>query len=395
MKIVILGNYTKALVMFRGPLIKKFVDLGHSVLAYAPEDDLETANILRSYGAEFRQFSFDRTGINVFRDLLFLLRFWRILAREKPDILLSYTIKPVIFGSLAAKLAGVRRRYSIITGLGYVFIGDGFLKNILRWLVVRLYKVAIALNNMVFFLNRDDLAKFLEHNIINKSSGWKLINDEGVDVLDYTEDVETSVNVSVINGSGIDLHVYQETSLPNSNSQIFLLIARLLKDKGIREYVDAARMIRNKYPEAKFWIVGPLDSNPTAIKPNELQQWRDEGVVVYHGETDDVRPFIRECTVYVLPSYREGVPRTVLEAMAMGRPIITTDAPGCRETVVNGDNGILVPVKDAQALADAMEQFILHPELVGAMGRRSRAVAEHRFDVHKVNEQILLAIGLI
>jgi glycosyltransferase involved in cell wall biosynthesis len=394
MKIIVLGNYTKALLLFRGPLIKRFLDLGHTVIAYAPEKDPETADALRSMGAEFRQLGFDRTGTNLFRDLHFMLRFGRILSHEKPDILVSYTIKPVIFGSIAAKIARVRRCYSIITGLGYVFIGDGAMKKLLRLLVIRLYMASISLNNTVFFLNRDDLAVFLQHGIISNSVCSEMIHGEGVDLSEYVDDVAEAKHVSIINGSGIELSFYEETAFPVSKSPVFLLIARLLKDKGIHEYVDAARSVRNKYPLAQFWVVGPLDSNPSAISLVEVQRWVDEGVVIYHGETNDVRPYLKNSTVYVLPSYREGVPRTVLEAMAMGRPIITTDAPGCRETVVDGDNGILVPVKDAQALAHAMEQFILHPELIAKMGRRSREIAEERFDVHKVNDQILLAMGL-
>jgi glycosyltransferase involved in cell wall biosynthesis len=395
MKIVVLGNYTKALILFRGPLIKRFVDLGHTVIAYAPENDQETAEALKSMGAEFRPLAFKRTGTNAWRDVVFMFHFWRILSNEKPDILLSYTIKPVIFGSIAARLAGVRYCYSIITGLGYVFIGGGIAKRLLRVLVVKMYRLAISFNNTVFFLNQDDLAVFLEHGIISDSECCKLIHGEGVDVHEFNETVEGAPSVHVINGSGIDLCVYKDSCLPIPKTQIFLLIARLLKDKGVCEFVEAARMVKKKYPDTLFWIVGPLDSNPSAIRQEELQNWCDEGVIIFHGETSDVRPYIKSSTVYVLPSYREGVPRTVLEAMAMRRPVITTDAPGCRETVVNGDNGYLVPVKDSQALAHAMEQFIIHPELVEKMGRRSREIAEERFDVNKVNDEILRTMRLI
>jgi glycosyltransferase involved in cell wall biosynthesis len=394
MKIVVLGNYTKALVLFRGPLIKRLIDLGHTVIAYAPEEDPKTADELRSMGAEFRRLPFDRAGTSVFRDLLFMLRLWRILSDEKPDILLLYTIKPVIFGSFAAHLAGVRRCYSIITGLGYVFIGDGVAKRLLRLLVMRLYRAAISFNDTVFFLNRDDLGMFLQHRILHEHMLYKLIHGEGVDTKDFTERDENTVRVSVIHGSGVDLSMYKKIPTQETG-HVFLLIARLLSDKGIREYVDAARIVKGKYPDTKVWIVGPPDSNPTAISLAEVQQWIDEGVVTYHGETRDVRPYIKEASVYVLPSYREGIPRTVLEAMAMGRPIITTDAPGCRETVVDGENGFLVPVKDVPSLAQAMERFILYPELIKTMGQRSREIAEEYFDVHKVNDDILRTMGLI
>lgn len=182
---------------------------------------------------------------------------------------------------------------------------------------------------------------------------------------------------------------FVEQSVPH-----FLLIARLLGDKGIREYVQAAKLVKQQYPEAQFDLVGGLDTNPTSISQAELDQWIAAGTINFLGRLSDVRPAIAACSVYVLPSYREGTPRTVLEAMAMGRAVITTDAPGCRETVVNGDNGFLVPVKDADALAQAMLRFIEQPGLIAQMGQRSRSIAEEKYDVHKVNAQMLEGMGL-
>lgn len=395
MKIVVFGNYTKALVMFRGPLIKRFIALGHSVIAYAPDDDPETADTLKSMGAVFHILPFNRAGTSILMDLLLLLKYWRILLNEKPDILLSYTIKPVIFGSLAARLAGVNKCYSLIPGLGYVFTGDGAVKLLIRFMVSLLYRLALSFNKVVFFLNKDDLDTFIKNGIISKAQSSQLINGEGVDLNEFNSDENTHAKVSIINGSGVDLNFFLQTELPKRDGIIFLLIARLLKDKGIREYVEAAREVKTNFPNAQFWIVGPLDCNPAAITSNELQKWIDDGAIHYHGETTDVRPYINKSNVFVLPSYREGLPRTVLEAMAMGRPIITTDAPGCRETVVDGDNGFLVPVKDALALANAMEQFILYPELIEKMGRRSFEMVQERFDVNKVNDSILRAMCLI
>lgn len=396
MKIAILSNYTRSLVLFRGPLIKSFLDLGHAVIACAPEADSETENLLKSMGAEFRQLPFDRTALSIVRNLFLVFRFWRVLSVEKPDIVLSYTIKPVIFGSFAAKLAGVRRCYSMITGLGYTYIGDDLSKRLLRLLVGWFYRVALSFNNAIFFLNSDDLTTFLEHGIIRATKPIRLLAGEGIDTNVYKKEeyIEKGLKISLLNGSGVDLSAWEHSPV-QTNDIIFLLIARLLKDKGIREYVGAARIIKEKYPHTKFWIVGPLDINPSAIPQTEVQQWVNEGVITYHGETTDVRPYLKKATVYVLPSYREGIPRTVLEAMAMGRPVITTDAPGCRETVANGENGFLVQIKDVRSLADAMERFILHPELIKTMGLRSRKFAEERFDVHKVNDQILRAMGLI
>jgi len=171
-----------------------------------------------------------------------------------------------------------------------------------------------------------------------------------------------------------------------------LLIARLLKDKGIFEYIEAARIIKANYPQAIFQLLGPFDSNPSAISKKQMMEWKQEGVVDYLGETQDVRSFIKKSNIYVLPSYREGTPRSVLEAMAMGRPVITTDAPGCRETVIEGRNGFLIPIKDIEALVKAMEYFILHSESIPQMGKCSREIAEEKYDVHNVNAMILTAM---
>ena len=196
---------------------------------------------------------------------------------------------------------------------------------------------------------------------------------------------------------------------PLPTSFRFLMIGRLLGDKGVREYVRTARIIKKRTPEASFALAGPLDPNPASVTQAELNQWINEGVIDYLGVLDDVRPAFENCSVYVLPSYREGTPRTVLEAMSMGRPVITTNAPGCRETIkmlpgqsldknsgemIQGDNGFLVPVKNVEKLVQAMEQFIVHPELIYQMGKRSRKIAEEKYDVHKVNEVIMRAMGL-
>jgi glycosyltransferase involved in cell wall biosynthesis len=196
-----------------------------------------------------------------------------------------------------------------------------------------------------------------------------------------------------VNGSGVDLDFFGVKPLPKAPS-IFLLVARLLRDKGIAEYVDAARLLKGKYPTARFHLVGPLDPNPAAISRAQIDNWSREGVIDYFGSTTDVRPYIAGATVYVLPSYREGTPRSVLEAMSMGRPVVTTDVPGCRETVRHQYNGFLVPPRNSTALADAMKRFMNNPELAAAMGRNSRAIAEQKYDVRKVNAEILRHIGL-
>ena len=202
----------------------------------------------------------------------------------------------------------------------------------------------------------------------------------------------TAFPSSVVSGSGVDVTGYSVAPLPDK--PCFLLIARLLGDKGVREYAQAAQLVKTVYPEVVFRLVGWIDDNPDAITQRELDQWVDSGLLEFLGRLDDVRPAISGCSVYVLPSYREGTPRTVLEAMAMGRPVITTDAPGCRETVIDRDNGFLVPVKDVQALADAMIKMIDSRGLVSKMGERSRQIAETKYDVHKVNALMLEGMGI-
>jgi glycosyltransferase involved in cell wall biosynthesis len=311
-----------------------------------------------------------RTGTNPLADLSTLFALRRLMRALKPGHVLAYTIKPVIYGLLAARLASVPNRFALITGLGYAFTGEATgLRGALRAVVRRLYALSLRGAHKVFFQNPDDRELFLSLGIVGKATP-----------------------TAIVNGSGIDVSAYAVAPLPQGAD--FLLIARLLGDKGVREYVEAARKVRAQHPEASFSLVGWIDGNPDAIAQGELDAWVNEGAIRYLGRMDDVRPALAACSVYVLPSYREGTPRTVLEAMAMGRPVITTDAPGCRETVKDGDNGFLVPVKSVDALAEAMLRFIREPALREAMGRRSREVAEDKYDVHKVNAVMLRAMGL-
>jgi glycosyltransferase involved in cell wall biosynthesis len=291
------------------------------------------------------------------------------MRRIRPSHVLGYTIKPVLYGSLAAWLAGVPRRSALITGLGYAFQGQANERGGLRVLVQWLYGLALRRTHKVFFQNPDDQTLF-------RSLGLLLPGTPSC----------------VVNGSGVDVEAFAVAPVPAAPH--FLLIARLLGDKGVREYAQAAQRTRALYPQVRFSLVGWLDENPDAIAQTELSAWVQAGTMNFLGRLSDVRPAIESCSVYVLPSYREGTPRTVLEAMAMGRAVITTDAPGCRETVVDGDNGFLVPVQSVDALAEAMARFITDPTLVARMGQRGRQLAEEKYDVHKVNAVMLQEMGL-
>jgi len=279
---------------------------------------------------------------------------------------------PSLFrGGLAMRRLGMTARfYALITALGLAFQPGGLKKKALTGLVTRLYRWVLFRADKVIFQNQDDRQVFVSRKIV---------------------DVRRCV---VVSGSGVNLDHFVVTPLPQGNV-VFLTIACLLGDKGLREYAQAAKIVKEQYPIAIFHPVGPTDPSPDAIPLSEVQTWQASGALQYLGATKDVRPFIGQCHTYVLPSYHEGMPRTVLEAMAMCRLAITTNVPGCRETVVDGYNGFLVPVKDALALARAMEQFILHPELIEKMGRRSREIAEERFDVNKVNDDMLRIMRLI
>jgi glycosyltransferase involved in cell wall biosynthesis len=369
-KFLIIASYAESLSNFRGLLIDALVKQVSSVHICAPfgADDIKVESQLVDKGVVLHDIPMQRTGINPLTDLQTLLSIYCQLRSDKPDMVLAYTIKPVVYGIVAAWLAGVPRRFALITGLGYVFVGgrNGFLTR----LVSLQYRFALGRVEKVFFQNPDDEALFRQLRIISKK----------------TKSV-------VINGSGVDLDLFNVA--PLSSNPVFLLIGRLLGDKGVREYVGAARLIKACFPGTRFLLVGWIDENPNSVSKEELEGWVLEGVVEYLGKLSDVRPAIAVASIFVLPSYREGTPRTVLEAMAMGRAIITTDAPGCRETVIDGDNGILVRVRSTHCLAAAMEKLIKNPELIATMGKRSREIAEEKYDVHKVNEVMLREMGIL
>jgi glycosyltransferase involved in cell wall biosynthesis len=371
-RIVVIGGFAPALISFRGDLIAAMASAGHEVIACAPGDHPEVAEALRARGARYLPIALDRSGTNPLADLSSLLRLRQLFRQLRPDLVLAYTAKAVIYGAGAARFAGVPHIFAMITGLGYAFIeGRELKRRILRQVTTRLYRASLARCEAILFQNQDDLEDFRRAGIV--ASGKTLIR---------------------VDGSGVDTAHYAFSPVV-PEPPTFLLIARLLRDKGIVEYVEAARRLRAAYPQARFRLLGPLDPNPAGLTAAVVERWRAEGAIEYLGEAEDVRPHLRDCTVYVLPSYREGMPRTVLEAMATGRAIVTTDVPGCRETVVEGDNGFLVPPRDAGSLAEAMQRFIVQPELTILMGARSRRVAEQRFDVHRVNAAMLEAMDLI
>lgn len=369
-RVLILGSFSESLLRFRGHLIRRLLDEGHEVIAAAPGTDWKVVETLESWGAQYREVPLERTGMSPAADLKTLWHLHRLFLREQPDIFLGYTIKPVVYGLLAAWLADVPARYALITGLGSAFTQvESSRQYLLQLLASTLYGLSLRTSQRVIFQNPDDAYLFCARRLVGGPE-----------------------EVALVNGSGVDLEEYTPVPLPQE--PIFLLIGRILREKGILEYVEAARRIKRVHKTARFQLVGWCDDNPSAIGMDQVQSWVKEGVIDYLGHLEDVRPAIARAAVYVLPSYREGTPRTVLEAMAMGRPIVTTDAPGCRQTVVPGVNGFLVPVANIDALARAMTHFIGEPALVEEMGLASRRMVEDRFDVHRVNDALVQALEL-
>jgi len=372
MRFLLIAGFADSIVQFRGALLEALQAHGLDVHVAAP--GLERGSAMRdeleARGMTAHDIPLRRTGMNPVADLGSLISLWRLMRRIRPDHVLAYTIKPVIYGMLASWLASVPRRYALITGLGYAFQGEeGSSRSRLRSVAQGLYRRGLGKAHITFFQNPDDEALFRSLGILSAGQVSRIVN-----------------------GSGVDVDTYQVAPLPDASS--FLLIARLLGDKGVREYASAAARVRAVHPECSFTLAGWIDDSPDAISEDELQEWISAGHIHYLGRLRDVRPAIAASSVYVLPSYREGTPRTVLEAMAMGRAIITTDAPGCRQTVEDGRNGILVPPRSVDALASAMERLHARPDLIKAMGVRSRHIAEEKYDVRRVNAIMLREMGI-
>ncbi|WP_186474877.1 glycosyltransferase family 4 protein [Psychrobacter sp. KCTC 72983] len=379
MKFLLIASYPASILKFRGALVKALQDKGFEIHITAPEFDVysEERNNLIELGYIVHDIPMQRTGTNPLNDAKTVSALYLLMKEIKPSHVMGYTIKPVIYGSLAAKLARVPHRFALITGLGYAFQGadeQDYKKSNLQKIMHKLYSIALASTHKMFFQNPDDEALFKSMSILTPNASTTVVNGSGVDISEYSVQPFATID---------------DILIPR-----FLLIARLLGDKGVREYAQAAKIIKDKYPQAQFDLVGWIDDNPDTINQQELDSWISAGLFNFWGKLDDVKPAIAASSIYVLPSYREGTPRTVLEAMAMGRPIITTDAPGCRETVIDGYNGYLVPVKAVEELAAAMERFIVNPALIIEMGKASRQLVEEKFDVDAVNQSMLEAMGL-
>lgn len=364
-KVLIIAGYASSLYNFRGPLIKALLR-HHDVITTAPFDTEEVSKKIEQLGVTYFPNKFQRAGMNPFADQLASKELQRYIEREAPDVVLAYTIKPVVFGLRSAQKAGVKKTFALITGLGSGFDDTSLKQKVISKVVKQLYKRVLYKTTGVIFQNPDDKKYFVDNDIIESKNNWHIVNGSGVDLSHYKSDI------------------------PNTSPLSFLLVARMVREKGVEIFVNVARRVKMKYPEAIFRLLGWVDENPNSLSLKQIEAWQKEGFVIYHGSATDVRSYYKKSSVFVLPTYyREGTPRTILEAMSMKRPIITTDTPGCRETVVQGKNGFLIPPRDEDALYEKVVYFLENPDEVVRMGMESFKVAQEKYDVNKVNHDIM------
>ncbi len=372
-RIAMVGTLVDTMLGFRAELIRDMVAAGHHVYAFATDYCPETESAIRAMGAIPVSYRMTQLGTNPISDLMAVWQLRKLFVRHQISLSYCYFSKPAIYGTLAARLARVPRRVAKIEGLGRVFTvspsGDKFRKKLVRKIMARLFRFSLPMAHKVYVLNegdKEDLQRF------------------GVN----------QPEPEVLGGIGVCLDRYYFCP-PVTDTIRFIFVARLLHEKGVRYFVNAAKALGKRYPSAEFILLGAPDARPGAVDKAELRELVSQGVVRYPGAVKDVTPWLAESSVFVLPSYyREGVPRSTQEALAMGRPVITTDMPGCRRTVRDGVNGLLVPAHDQEALEEAMITFIKKPELVRSMGLASFNYARENFDVREINRRILREIGI-
>lgn len=374
-KIILIGTVASSFYGFRADLIRTLLKKGHQVYAFTSEYTAEDLKKIEKLGATPITYTLNRGGLNPLADMFATYQLSKKIKAINPDLVFSYFSKPVIFGTLAAKLAKVPRVIGMLEGLGYTFTEqpEGLSKKtqLIKKIQVFLYKIALPQLDQLIFLNPDDPKDLIERYAINVK------------------------NIQVLGGIGLNLDHYKYSENFNSNIS-FIFIARLLAEKGIHDYIKAAKIVKEKYPSVKFTVLGAIDKEALgSLKEEELESLVKTNIIEYPGHVSNVSEWIEKSSVFVLPSYyREGVPRSTQEAMAIGRAIITTDVPGCRETVINGLNGFLVPKWNPEALAEKMIYFIEHPEQIQLMGAESYKIAVEKFDAKKVNQRLVNILGL-
>ncbi|WNO54219.1 glycosyltransferase family 4 protein [Stakelama saccharophila] len=372
MKLLVHSSLAYSLINFRGALLRALVAAGHEVVATAPDRDPEIERELARIGVGFEPVPMARASISPLRDCMTLAAYMRLMRRHRPHAVIAYTQKPIIYGGLAARLAGRSRFHVLMSGLGYVFSDEARHRVLLRRLVSMVYRQGVHAARTIFVFNSDDRSEMLRNRIISERH-----------------------YVVQVSGSGVDTTHFAARPLPDG-PPVVLMIARLMRDKGVYEFVEAARRVKAAMPEVRFQILGRRDhENPTAVSEAECRNWANAGLVEILPETRDVRPHLAASSLFVLPSFhREGLPRTILEALATGRPVVTTDLPGCRDAIVEGENGRLVPPRDPEALAGAILETLADPDALLRMATAARRSAERSYDVHDVNAALLACMRL-
>ncbi len=373
MKVLVLSSLAFSLINFRGKLLEEMRKAGHEVVAVAPDEDEAVRAKLAAMGVGFRTVGMARTGTNVFADLGTIRSYVKLMREERPDVVVAYTQKPIIYGGIACRIAGVKRYYALMSGLGYLFSEAASGRRLLKSVFCRLYRAGLKGAKRIFVFNSDDRPDMIEAGI-----------------------VDSSAPVFEVPGSGVDLERFEHAPLPPGPVH-FLMIGRLMRDKGVWEFAEAAAKVASRRDGVRFSLIGrPEPSNPTGLDEEDLARLERNSPVEVIAETDDVPAFLARCHVFVLPTYyREGLPRTILEAMAVGRAVITTDTPGCRDAVTDGENGFLVAPRNAEDLAGAMEKLATDSELLKRMSERSRELAENVYDVRKVNAILMREMDLL
>ena len=366
-RLLIISSYAKNLIHFRGDYMKSLLQNNYEVFAAAPNIDTVSEQELRKLGTIPIEIALQRTGLNPFKDIGTLFQIRQIIKKHEINIVFPYTIKPVVYGSLAARMAGIPV-ISMITGLGFTFSESSRKARVLKHVTELLYKIALRKNRTVIFQNSDDLHLFQTRKLLN-----------------------TNQKVAIIDGSGVNLDKYPFRVKNNiSGPIVFITVARLIEEKGINLFIDAAEKLKTKYPYAEFHVIGSPDKSPSAIKMEKIEMLHRNNIIVYHGLQKNVPDFLSNSDVFVLPTfYREGIPRSILEALSIGMPIITTDTPGCRETIEHGANGLLIKPRNLEDLVEAMAFFIENREKIKEMGLVSRDFAENKFDVNIINKKLL------
>lgn len=376
MQIVLIGTVASSFYGFRSDLIRELYKKGHIVYAFTSEYSDADLRKIENLGAIPVTYDLNRGGLNPLADIKATYLLAKKIKEISPDLVFSYFTKPVIFGTLAAKWAKVPKIIGMLEGLGYTFTDqpEGFSPKtkLIRNLQIFLYRIALPYLDQLIFLNPDDPVDLLEkHNLYVKA-------------------------VNILGGIGLNLESYPFRPIPKAPVNLnFLFIGRLLKEKGIHEFVAAAKLVKEKYPKTIFTVLGAIDkSNLGALSEDQVSNLKQAGIIEYPGHVSNIQEWIVKSDVFVLPSYREGVPRSTQEAMAIGRAVITTDVPGCRETVIDGINGFIVPRWNPEKLAEKMIYFIEHPEKTQVMGEASHKIAIEKFDASKVNQKLMDILGL-